>query len=740
MKIKHLFFLFVIFATTNIFGQAITIDSARSLPAGTVVTVRGVVTNGTELGVIRYFQDGTGGLAAYSSTLTSGVLRGDSIIVTGTLKNYNQLLELDPVASLTVLTTGNALPTPQVITPSQIDESYEGELIRINDLTFTTNPGGTFASNTSYNYTSGGQTGVIYVRSGHPLIGQVVPSGAVDVVGIASQFHYSSPTAGYQLLPRDTNDIIFTAGIMVTSKVGVTGISQTGFTIDWTTSADGTTEVFYGPTTALGNHAVDTSLTSNHSFIFNSLTPAQLVYVKAFSVAGTDTAFAPITPFITQSSSTGNMKVYFNTPVDNSVSSGTNAIYLNQAIDDTLIAYIDRAQSTIDFTMYNFNNTGLSNISTALNNAFARGVTVRVIFDGTANNDGVQSLVSGIKKIGSPTSASYGIMHNKFIVFDAYATDHNVPLVWTGATNMTDGQVNLDANNVIIVQDKSLAIAYTLEFNEMFGSETAIPSLTDAKFGPFKTDNTPHDFKIGGKDVKCYFSPSDGTNAKLIETIQSADDNMSIATMLITRSDLDYAIQAAVTGGVNTRIVVNAEGDCTPAVWANLKALLGDKMVDDASVPGIMHHKYLIVDEGTSSDPTLWTGSHNWSNAANNLNDENTLIIHDATIANIYYQNFIYKYHQIVPDFISTSEIFEQVNIYPNPASEMVSIDFESKEGSQVSIILFDINGKIISTSEYQSVSGSNKVQLNVSNQATGIYFIQLKTSEGSVFKKITIK
>lgn len=740
MKIKILFATLIALATTNLFGQAISIDSARSLPVGTVVTVKGVVTNGSELGVIRYLEDGTAGIAAYSSTLTANVHRGDSITVTGTLKNYNQLLELDPVASLTVTSTGNTLPTPQVITPSQMDESYEGELVRINSLTFTTNPGGTFASNTSYNFTSGGQTGVIYVRSGHPLIGQVVPSGAVDVVGITSQFHYSSPTSGYQLLPRDTNDIIFTSGIMVTSKVGVTGISQTGFTIDWTTSANGTTELFYGSTPALGNHASSAGTTASHTYSFSSLTPAQLVYVRAFSVAGTDTAFAPITPFITQSSSTGNMKVYFNTPVDNSVSSGTNAIFLNQLIDDTLIAYINRAQSSIDFTMYNFNNTGLSNISAALNDAYSRGVTVRVIFDGTANNDGVQSLVSGIKKIGSPTSASYGIMHNKFIIFDAYATNQNVPIVWTGATNMTDGQVNLDANNVIIVQDKSLAIAYTLEFNEMFGSETAIPSLTESKFGPFKSDNTPHDFIIDGKTVKCYFSPTDGTNAKLIETIQSANTNISIATMLITRSDLDYALQAAINSGVDTRIVVNAEGDCTPAVWANLKALLGNKLVDDATVPGIMHNKYMIVDEGTTSDPVLWTGSHNWSNAANNTNDENTLVIHDATIANIYYQNFKYKYSQLTQAINETNQNISSMKLYPNPASNVVNMEFESKANSNAEVIIYDVNGKIINTSNSTISVGNNKIQVNVASQPSGFYFVQIKTEEGSVFHKFTIE
>ena len=50
----------------------------------------------------------------------------------------------------------------------------------------------------------------------------------------------------------------------------------------------------------------------------------------------------------------------------------------------------------------------------------------------------------------------------------------------------------------------------------------------------------------------------------------------------------------------------------------------------------------MIVDQDApSSDPLVFTGSHNWSAAADNDNDENTLVIHDATIANIYYQNLL---------------------------------------------------------------------------------------------------
>ncbi|MFM7729147.1 MAG: phospholipase D-like domain-containing protein, partial [Flavobacteriales bacterium] len=56
----------------------------------------------------------------------------------------------------------------------------------------------------------------------------------------------------------------------------------------------------------------------------------------------------------------------------------------------------------------------------------------------------------------------------------------------------------------------------------------------------------------------------------------------------------------------------------------------------------IMHHKHLVVDHNQpGNDPLLWVGSHNWSSNANTRNDENSLVIHDANIANQYYQEFV---------------------------------------------------------------------------------------------------
>jgi phosphatidylserine/phosphatidylglycerophosphate/cardiolipin synthase-like enzyme len=639
-----LLFLFSIF--TFSFAQN-NILEARAMPEGSVVTVKGIATNGSEMGIIRYFQDATAGIAAYGS-LVSSVQRGDTITVTGTLKNYNQLLEIDPVSSVVINSSGNPLPQPIVLTPNQISEQYEGMLVKVNHVVFN-DAGQLFAGNNKYEFTANGQSGFIYVKTGQNLVGTVIPTGEINLTAICSQFDYANPYGGYQLLPRDLDDIALTSSIYLTGTLVNTEFTNSSLNFTWDTNIAGTTELFYGSTaeTVADNHTTVSGSSIDHQIGLSNLNAGQITWVQAFSVSGNDTAYSAVTSFATISNSSGEMIAYFNSPVDVSYSTGVDAIYLPSTMDDTLISYINRAKHTIDFTIYNFNNNGISNISNALKAAANRGVRVRVIGCGTTANFGIDELLGSAVHvlIGPSSSQRTGIMHNKFIVFDAYSPDPNDPLVWTGSTNFTSGQINLDANNVIIVQDQSLARTYQIEFEEMWGSYGDEPNAAKALFGSFKRNNTPHEFVIGGKYVECYFSPSDGVNAKIVEVINTAGNDLSVATMLITRTEMAQAIADRKAAGVEVNVITDNEGANSTTVNTILSAALTTHFTFDNVSTGMLHHKYMIVDQyAPASDPMVFTGSHNWSAAADNDNDENTLVIHDATLANIYYQQFVKRF------------------------------------------------------------------------------------------------
>ena len=123
-----------------------------------------------------------------------------------------------------------------------------------------------------------------------------------------------------------------------------------------------------------------------------------------------------------------------------------------------------------------------------------------LIYEGENANIGLNSLDGSV--VTHPRTDGEGSgMHNKFIIGDA---DHaESAFVLTGSTNLTTGQLVSDLNNVIVLEDQSLARAYELEFEEMWGAEGMTPDAANAKFGADKSWNTPVDFLVGGSPVSC---------------------------------------------------------------------------------------------------------------------------------------------------------------------------------------------------------------------------------------------
>ncbi|MDX1653383.1 MAG: endonuclease [Brumimicrobium sp.] len=196
---KSLILLGSLFAFVTSFGQTNINDARVNFSVGQTVTINGVSANAGELGPIRYIQDATGGLPVYGTTINS-VGRGDSVTVTGVLKDFNGLLEIDPINSWTALGAGTQI-APWNITITDIGENFEGRLVQIDDITFT-NAGQTFAGATNYTFTDGTNTGQLRIQNGSNLVGTTIPSGPQSLVGLSSQFN-----TNYQILPRDVNDI-----------------------------------------------------------------------------------------------------------------------------------------------------------------------------------------------------------------------------------------------------------------------------------------------------------------------------------------------------------------------------------------------------------------------------------------------------------------------------------------------------------------------------------------------------
>ena len=80
------------------------------------------------------------------------------------------------------------------------------------------------------------------------------------------------------------------------------------------------------------------------------------------------------------------------------------------------------------------------------------------------------------------------------------------------------------------------------------------------------------------------------------------------------------------------------------------------------------------------------------------------------------------------------------LEVYPNPTSSSVNIDFSLENDEKVEIGLYDMNGRLLSTlvNEFLPEGYHNQsIQLNNMNLKTGIYLIVFKTNDNLVTKKL---
>lgn len=420
--------------------------------------------------------------------------------------------------------------------------------------------------------------------------------------------------------------------------------------------------------------------------------------------------------------SQSKIKIYFTQPVDTTVSNGLNAIYLNQKLDDTLVAYINRTKYTLDIAIYNLN---LNGVRDAINNAYIRGIAVRFITDTTADTTYYNALNISTNKKMRPSSIS-GAMHNKFMIMDANSANSEDAIVWMGSANFTYASMNVDDNNAAIIQDKNLALAYQTEFEEMW----------NGTFGTYKNDNTPHEFIIDGKRVELYFSPSDTVTKKIINAINTADKDLEFAMFNFTSQYIANAIAAKINNGIfSAGIIEDTAYGTNPynTMYAQMDSLL---LIDKQSA--VLHHKYAVIDRSDNNDdPLVITGSHNWTVSADTRNDENTLIIHDDTIVNLYYQEWVarFKDNGGKIDNVTNGNLLticdtDLIKVFPCPANNQLFIR-SSKHGI---ITLNDILGReIIQT----SVFPDQAISVDISSFDKGIYLLRMTGNQSWVVKKI---
>lgn len=358
--------------------------------------------------------------------------------------------------------------------------------------------------------------------------------------------------------------------------------------------------------------------------------------------------------------------------------------WLSRGLEEALLAFIAQADGPdwgLRAAVYELQ---YEPVLKAFGQAAQAGADVQIVFDDIDNSEpahngkpaqlaapatkNFQAITdAGIAHLSTPRSNSHYIAHNKFIVL----LHHGEPQqVWTGSTNITAGGIFGHSNVGHAVRSPQVAAHYLSYWNELHSDPAADP-LKDWTVGdttpPDHTpeqllhlaDPSPPDGEIGtvfsprhgNKALEWYAKLMEGATSSVFLTAAFGVSKELRAVFAEDKPYLRYLMLDNRDGKIDT-IARGIETDPDNEVVAG--AFIGEGHDHDGwhqwvteHLTGLNNHvhfvhtKYMLIDP-LGADPTVITGSANFSDASTSANDENMLVIRgDTRVADVYLGEFM---------------------------------------------------------------------------------------------------
>ncbi len=371
----------------------------------------------------------------------------------------------------------------------------------------------------------------------------------------------------------------------------------------------------------------------------------------------------------TQNEDQGRHAVYFNRGVagsqafarkfpnaDLTKSPDPDALaWLSRGLVEAMLAYIGRAKGkkfSLRAAVYEFNYLP---VLQAFGAAAKTGADVKIVYDARKGKGkpvaASQAAIKAakIQELVIPRTAnpSY-IAHNKFIVL---LVDGKPTEVWTGSTNFTAGGIFGHSNVGHIVRDENTAQAY-LDYWDRLSQDPLVKDLAPENLS---ATPTPQGTLAGGaleaafsprpdlgilewyaaqmdKQKNACFTAAFGVNELLAKVLAKQRDYLRY--ILLDQPGKTYSEFSRVK---NNEIAVGAVLDATD----DFQRWLSEHLTGlNAHVP-YLHTKYLLLDP-LGDNPTVISGSANFSDASTLKNDENMVLIQgNKDVADIYLGEFM---------------------------------------------------------------------------------------------------
>ncbi len=338
-----------------------------------------------------------------------------------------------------------------------------------------------------------------------------------------------------------------------------------------------------------------------------------------------------------------------------------------------------------------------------------------------------------------------GFYIQQAMVKNIYPEDPNYPYIASGAATIetlvgsfTDGSgpaedytSGMDASWLIAPQSSEDSVSYiTLSFIEFNTASTDVLYVYDGGdenaelVGEYSGDEIPSNITSSSNQLFVKFTSTgtgEGFKLQYISQVPSwctsqaynepegtvTDGSLSFFYNNSTTCMFTFAHPEATKYYIDfTEMNTEALNDRVKIIDGNTGATLGDFSGDELPDP---------IEVETSSLMLMWSTN--------------------LTVRN---EGWSFDYHV---DGVGFTETFvENLSIYPNPTTGMLNVNFDAEKQGDIQIKLISVNGQTIFNQKTNAVSGQYNYNIDISDQAKGIYLLSIISDKEKIDRKIVLK
>ena len=217
----------------------------------------------------------------------------------------------------------------------------------------------------------------------------------------------------------------------------------------------------------------------------------------------------------------------------------------------------------------------------------------------------------------------------------------------------------------------------------------------------------------------------DGT---AVETLTSSSATHSY---LVVGTTYSITVKATnILGNADGSVMLDAEEIAAPSADFILNP--SNPSVSLTALENLPCNTYVwIYGDGTPNDTTTSTTNHNY--AINGTHPITLIVINSAGTAT--------TTQEVTISGVGINDLtfVDGINVFPNPATDVLNIAFELNSNQDVTLSLVSIDGKVVNTISSNNTSKVNET-INTSNLSTGLYVLNITSNEGVYTRNIVVK